>query len=872
MPAINLGGFTNIGGKTVGSGLASGLDSEAIVNAAVDAKKIPVTRLEDKKTLSSSKISAYGTLQSILGKLRTSVDFLRNPPSLISSTTNLFAYRKAFITSNTAVSGNTYVGVTAEPNSQIGNFTLEDIVLAKARTIRSNTFTSKTSNITDAAGTNNAGKFSAGTFQITSGKTSTTITKATGDTLSAAEVTTTGTVGTTALNSGFGAGGLAVSAGGDFDLVGAVSDTLTASSAAQAGTPGDGSDVTLSVTINGITYTSAAITANTGAGTNEIAANTTIVLSNATTGSSFQIQTGGSAIVISDQTDLDNFASNVANDLKGLTFFQSRELGNFDASATTGTTLDGLASTNVKLTSDNFDISDDTHGTIGAFTVGAVSAPGAGDGTIQVTIDGEVYQATGLGDGSDQITGNVTLTSLSSSKTLALNFGDAGVTLDISSAANALTIERDLNKAFGVGVDITINEGDSLTNIAAAINAQKSITGVSATIIQVASNDFRLTIQSELTGVDNAFNIVDVEDVYSSTVTFTQTQAAQNASFTLNGSLSISRATNTINDVISGVTFSLFQDSPGGTDITVEIAKDTDSSKDAIISFLNAYNEFRGFVGAQRERDDSGKLVETAVIGSDTVLQSAISRAELELNKIVTSLTAGDPARLSDIGITFTDFAGDDENPAATNILQLDQDKLDAALASNFDAVRRIFEFTFTSSSSALRAYTRTNALAISDFQVDIDITRATGDKVRITYTDPDTGLPTTINADFTAGSGTGGTITGQTGTVLEGLKLIYTGDGTDVIDVNASQGIADRLFNSITDFTKSGGLIDTEVTSLTSQNDRLQADIDKLNEQIDTFRDRLLRRYSLLEEAITKANSILQFLDAQLKAIFANN
>lgn len=869
---INLGGFTNIGGKTVSSGLASGLDTEALVKAAVDAKTVPVTRIEDKRTLSSNKITAYGKLQTLLGTLRTSVDFLRNPPSIISSTTNLFTYRQAFITSNTSVAGNTYVGVTAAPDSHLGTFTIEDVTLAKARTLRSNTFTSKTANITDAAATNTAGHFSAGTFQLTSGTTRTTITKASADTLSAAEITTSGTVGTVALNAGFGTNGLTVATGGDLKLVGAVVNSFTSSAATQSGTVGAGGDVTLKVTLNGVTYTSAAITANTGVGSNKIAANTTITLSNAATGASFQVQTGGSAITISSQSDLDNFAENVGDDLKTLTFSQSRELGNFDVTKTTGTTLAGLTSANVKLTSDNFNISDNTHGKMGAFTVAAVSAPAAGDGSIQVTIDGETYRATGLGNGADLVTSNVTLTSLTSSKTLKLNLGDAGISLNLSNAANALTVTRDLNKAFGVGVDVTINEGDSLTDIAAAINAQKKSTDVSATVIQVGTNDFRLAIQSDITGVENAFNIVDVEDTLTSTVTLNPVQAASDASFTLNGTLAITRPTNTIDNVIPGVTFSLFQDSPGGTTVTVEIAKDTSSSKDAIISFLNAYNAFRGFVGEQRQRDDEGKLLETAIIGSDTTLQTAISRTENELNKIVNVLASGDPKGLGDIGITFTDFAGDDENPPATNILQIDQGKLDDALANNFDAVRRVFEFSFTSSSSVLRPYTRTNALAINDFQVDIDITRASGDKVRITYTDPDTELPVTINADFTVGSGTSGTITGQTGTVLEGLKLLYAGDGTDVIDVSVSQGIADRLYNTLDAFTKSGGLIDTEVGTLKSQNDRLQADIDRLNVQIDTFRTRLLEQYSHLEEIISQSNSLIQFLQAQLNVIFAQN
>ena len=76
--------------------------------------------------------------------------------------------------------------------------------------------------------------------------------------------------------------------------------------ASQSG--GEGTDITLKVVINDVEYISDPITANTGAGSNEIAANTAITLRDDNTNTSFQIQTGATAIVITDQTDLDDFA------------------------------------------------------------------------------------------------------------------------------------------------------------------------------------------------------------------------------------------------------------------------------------------------------------------------------------------------------------------------------------------------------------------------------------------------------------------------------------------------------------------------------------------------------------------------------------
>ncbi len=431
-----------------------------------------------------------------------------------------------------------------------------------------------------------------------------------------------------------------------------------------------------------------------------------------------------------------------------------------------------------------------------------------------------------------------------------------------------------MNNIFGTGTEVTIEEGDSLVDIAAAINAKKQSTGISATIVSVGPNDHRLTIQSEDTGIANAFNIVDVNDVFGSTVAFTQTQAASDASFTLNNDMVITRSTNTISDVIDGTTFTLYQDTPPATAVTVDVSRDTASAKDGIVAFIDTYNEIRAFVAKQRERDaDTGQLKETAVIGSEPLLDTILSRLENELNGFVKALTNGDPSRLADIGISFSDFAGDDETPATSNILTYDDTKLSAALESNFEAVKRIFEFTLTSSSDKLAVYSRTNSLKVSDFSLDIDMTRTSGDQVRVTYTDPTTGLPTTINADFTLGStGTGGTITGKQGTVLEGLKLIYTGDGTDVITVNASQGIADRMFNALDDYVKSGGVIDTQKNSYDTSKTNIQKDIDRANERIEELRDRLLAQFSALESVIKQANSLLQFLDAQAAAYAASN
>lgn len=871
MASINLGNFVNVNGKTVSSGMFSGIDTQAVVKDLVTAKQIPVTALQDKQTLTSNKISSYGDLKNLLSTFQSVSGFLRNAPSVGNSVGNLFTYRQAFVTSNTTVAGNTYVGVSADPGAQLGSYKISDVVLAKQRILRSQSFASQSTNVVGTAGTNNANQFSAGSFQITGGSIKSAVSTSTTNTIQTADYHSSGSVGTTVLSNTYGTGGISaitVTGNGDSRLIGDLGDAITGVTASQAS--GVGGNVTLAVTINGVTYTASDIAANTGGGNNQIAANTTLTFSNTSKGVSFSVKTGA-AVTINNTTTLQNFASNIEADLGGITIAQDREISNFSEDDTADTLLNGLSSANVLLRSDEFDISAGTHGTMSAFQVNAVSANGAGDGSISVTIDGETYQATGLGNGSNLVTGNLVLTSLTSSKRLSIDLATPGISLNLSTAQNAKDIQHDLNSVFGTGRDINVDEGDSLVDIAAAINSQKTITGVSASVIQVSSTDFRLQIQADSEGVDNSFQLLDFEDVFTSTVTLNQTQAASNSSFTLNGDLSISRSTNKITDVIQGVNISLFQDSPGGTTLTLDIDRDTQTTSDTIISFINSYNEIRTFIATQRQRDpETGNFVDTAILGRESYLNSISQALESELNRTVSVLKSSDPDSLAAIGISFTDFEATDETPAVSNALVLDSTKLNEALTNNFEAVRRVFEFNVESSSSELSVYQRTNDLQINSFKVDVNLTRSNGDQIRIIYTDPDTNQERTINANFTATGTTSGIITGADGTVIEGLKLIYTGDGNDSITMNISQGVADRIFNLVDNYLKKDGLLDLQVNALNEQQDRVQREVDRMNEAIDKYRDQLLKRYSAMEQALAKAQSLIDYLTVQVQAQYA--
>ena len=83
-----------------------------------------------------------------------------------------------------------------------------------------------------------------------------------------------------------------------------------------------------------------------------------------------------------------------------------------------------------------------------------------------------------------------------------------------------------------------------------------------------------------------------------------------------------------------------------------------------------------------------------------------------------------------------------------------------------------------------------------------------------------------------------------------------------------ATQGLADKIFN-LTDtvLTKDTGALDTEVSSITTLDQRLQDQITKIDEQVERFRQQLLEKFSALEQAIARVNNLLASIDADNQA-----
>ena len=111
---------------------------------------------------------------------------------------------------------------------------------------------------------------------------------------------------------------------------------------------------------------------------------------------------------------------------------------------------------------------------------------------------------------------------------------------------------------------------------------------VSASVVETSgSSNWALMIQGTQTGTTNAVSYTGLTGV-PATLTDTSVTTAANASFVVNGT-TFSRASNSVNDVIDGLTLSLNKAS--ATAQTISVGKGTDVSNDAINTLIKAYNE-----------------------------------------------------------------------------------------------------------------------------------------------------------------------------------------------------------------------------------------------------------------------------------------
>jgi flagellar hook-associated protein 2 len=416
-------------------------------------------------------------------------------------------------------------------------------------------------------------------------------------------------------------------------------------------------------------------------------------------------------------------------------------------------------------------------------------------------------------------------------------------------AQSSKTDELGYSGTFSIGLDggstadITVTSTMSLQDVVDAINAQTSTTNVQASIVQVSSTSYQMVLTGTADAADITYSSTSGDDIMNelgvtdSSGDFTNViQEAQSAEFTLDG-ISLTRDTNDISDVLTGVTFSLLQATPDGTSVNISIETDTSQIESALETFVTNYNAFRDEVIAQQATGTDGTADSSAVLFGDGTMRNIMDALQNALNATVGDMT------MADLGLSFNE----------NNELELDTSTLSEILSTNLSGVTKLLSAQTTTSSSQLSVVN--TGTSPQSFTLDLTV-------------DADGNLSSaSVGGDSSLFTVSGTTIIGAAGSIYAGMAFTYTGSTSQSITVTSTTGIATQVYQVAKNYSSSTGALQTLITNLTTRDDELQQRVDDINSAASTLQSQLQTQYAKYQAAIESANSTLDYLKALLNA-----
>ena len=267
---------------------------------------------------------------------------------------------------------------------------------------------------------------------------------------------------------------------------------------------------------------------------------------------------------------------------------------------------------------------------------------------------------------------------------LAHRAGSEKVSTILSNSAADKDTDLNLTGSFELnGKTINVTATDSLAEIRDMINSTEDI-GVVAAIV-----DDRLTLAAEKTGVGNEVNAQygsgdDILNTLGFTIGagnvisgVTGNQAARDASFKLNG-IDITSQSNSITDVVDGLTINLKDDYNGVIDISV--SQDVQKIVDAVSEFVEQYNSTFNFIHTEANVEmDGSEIKSQGKIAGDSSARNMLLTLR---NKVTDSTGSGtDLDQLYFIGIEIDEYGE----------MTFDESKLREKLENDPAAVEKLF-------------------------------------------------------------------------------------------------------------------------------------------------------------------------------------
>lgn len=280
--------------------------------------------------------------------------------------------------------------------------------------------------------------------------------------------------------------------------------------------------------------------------------------------------------------------------------------------------------------------------------------------------------------------------------------GSSKTALGIS---GSFSLTNSQDKAF----TFTVESTDTLKSLTDKINAETKNSAISASII-----DNRLVLTSSTTG-EHAITVAgeSADALGISSTKKASYSLGQQAEFELDG-LALKSDSNSVSNVVEGVTFTLKKASTDST--TIKVTTDTDKTVQAVKDLVSQYNSTMSFISDNLSVGDPSKESNTTgKLQGDSTLRSLQERLS---SLFTSSAVTGTSLKANDVGISLIDRDG---------TLGLDEDKLKKALSEDGNAVKNFFYQTdgakstiaSTSNVSETNGYTAVLKKLVDGYLVD---------------------------------------------------------------------------------------------------------------------------------------------------------
>lgn len=223
----------------------------------------------------------------------------------------------------------------------------------------------------------------------------------------------------------------------------------------------------------------------------------------------------------------------------------------------------------------------------------------------------------------------------------------------------------------GKDFSVDVKAGSSLEDIAAQINGDKSNPGVKAAVVREEGDKYSLVISGKDTGKDNAVSVTS----NNAATKIDSLQTAQDAVLKM-GSLTFSSKNNKFENIIDGISIEAKQ--VGKT--TVSVKPDNDGTKEAVKSFVTAYNELVDTIDKHSKATevtdaDGKKRKKPGALGGDSMTRGMMSQLRNSLGQVYDGKT------LAMLGIK-TDRQGK---------LEINDEKLTKAISEDPESISTVF-------------------------------------------------------------------------------------------------------------------------------------------------------------------------------------